>query len=61
MSWEDVFSLLKPIIYPLLSFLLGLLFPSPVQKLMDKVKGIDDAERKATDSNGHVDDLDRLP
>lgn len=39
--------------------LLGWLFPSPIQKLIDKQKQIRDAEAKA-DATGDVTDLDEL-
>lgn len=56
-----IITLLKPIIAPLITFLAGWLFPSPLQKAIDKQGEIHDAERKAQDSHGNVSDLDRLP
>lgn len=56
-----VLTALKPILTPLVAFLAGWLFPSPIQKAINDQGKVHDAERKATDSAGNVSDLDNLP
>lgn len=56
-----ILALLKPFLAPLLTFLAGWLFPSPIQKAINGQEKVHDAERKATDSGGHVSPLDSLP
>lgn len=53
--------ILKPFLAPLVAFLTGWMFPSPIQKAIDQQGKNHDAESKATDSGGDVSDLDRLP
>lgn len=56
-----ILAVLKPFLGPLVAFLAGWLFPSPIQKAIGQQGDIHDAERKAQDSHGDVTDLDRLP
>jgi hypothetical protein len=62
MSWIVILSaLFKPVILPILTLIVGWLIPSPMQKAAQKQAEIHNAETKATNSNGNVSDLDRLP
>lgn len=54
-------ALLKPLLLPLMTFLAGWLFPSPLQKAKQGQVEVHDAESKATASRGDVSDLDNLP
>lgn len=56
-----ILTALKPILAPLLTFLMGWLFPSPLQKVIGGQEKNHEAERTASDSNGNVSDLDSLP
>jgi hypothetical protein len=52
---------LKPLLLPLVTFLAGWIFPSPLDKAIKETGKSHDAETKATDSRGQMDDLDKLP
>ncbi len=54
-------AILKPFLVPLLTFLAGWLFPSPIKKAAKSQEEIANAESKATSSRGDVTDLDSLP
>lgn len=56
-----ILATLKPILLPLITFLAGWIFPSPIQKAIDQQGKIHDAEGKADSSRGNVSDLDHLP
>lgn len=57
----SIFAVLKPFLAPLLAFLAGWLFPSPLQKAIDQQGMVHDVEKQATDSAGDVGGLDHLP
>ncbi len=61
MTWAALLVVLKPYLASLLGFVLGWLFPSPLEKAMQQQKDLRDAERKATESGGNMSDLDDLP
>lgn len=56
-----ILTALKPILVPLVTFLAGWLFPSPIQSAINTTGKEHDAETKASDSRGNVSDLDNLP
>ncbi len=53
--------ILKPFLVPLLTFLAGWLFPSPIKKTATDQAKTHAAEDKADATRGQVDDLDQLP
>lgn len=57
----SLFTVLKPILAPFLTFIVGWLFPSPIQKAINDQAKVHDAERKASDGTGATSDLDHLP
>lgn len=54
-------TVLKPFLIPFMTFLAGWLFPSPLKKAEQVQGDVHAAEKKADDTGGNVDDLDRLP
>lgn len=56
-----ILTTLKPLLAPLVTFLVGVLFPSPIQKTLDRQGKVHEAEKKADESGGNVSDLDSLP
>lgn len=61
MTLAALLSVLKPLFPNIVLFLLGLIFPSPIERLFRVQKEVHDAETKATDSRGNVSHLDHLP
>lgn len=52
---------LKPFMVPFMTFLAGVLFPSPLQKTISGQDKVHDAEKKADETGGDMSDLDSLP
>lgn len=54
-------ALLKPVIIPILTGLIGWLIPSPIKKAQNEVADVHNAEAKATKTPGNTSALDQLP
>ena len=61
MTLAAILALLKPFLLPLVSLVAGWLLPSPIKKSRDLQEKTHNAESKADETRGFVDDLDKLP
>jgi hypothetical protein len=60
-TWGPILiALFKPVILPILTFLVGWIFPSPIQTAMQKQTDLNAAEQKADGPKHDVTDLDKI-
>lgn len=54
-------TMLKPFLVPAITFLAGVLFPSPLQKAVKGTEDVHQKEKDVSEGTAPTSDLDRLP